>query len=101
MPYRTFDKLRSVHRSPVVENKRLDDMLAFVAQMQAGRELQRSKNGPRRTGQTNHMFGIADPSQSNGYQKTGRKPGRRTDSMNDPAVLARRERALARLAAGE
>jgi transposase len=101
LPYRTFDKLRSVHRSPVVENKRLDDMLAFVAQMQAGRELQRSKSGPRRTGQTNHMFGIADPSQSNGYQKTGRKPGRRTDSMNDPAVLARRERALARLAAGE
>jgi len=85
----------------VVENKRLDDMLAFVAQMQASRELQRTQHGPSRIGQTNHMFAIPDGSKSNGYQKSGRKPGRRTDSMNDPAVLARRERALARIAAGE
>ncbi|MBX8814692.1 ISNCY family transposase, partial [Ochrobactrum sp. MR34] len=69
LPYRTFDKLRSVHRSPVVENKRLDDMLALVAEMQAGREQQRSKSGPRRTGQTDHMFGIRDGSTDNGYQK--------------------------------
>lgn len=42
LPYTTFDKLRSVHRAPVVKNKRLDDMLSLVAEMQAGRELQRS-----------------------------------------------------------
>ncbi|APG93438.1 spermidine putrescine ABC transporter permease component PotB (plasmid) [Sinorhizobium americanum] len=36
LPYRTFDTLRSVHRSEVVENKRLDDMLAVVTEMQAG-----------------------------------------------------------------
>lgn len=96
LPYRTFDKLRSVHRPEVVENKRLDDMLSIVAEIQAGREQQRSKSGPRRTGQTDHMFGIRDGSQRNGYRKHGRKPGRRTDFMNDPAVIAKREKALMR-----
>lgn len=101
LSYRTFDTLRSVHRSPVVENKRLDDMLSLVAQMQEGRDLKRSKHGPRRTGQTNSMFEIPDGSQSNGYQKRGRKPGRRTDFMNDPEVIARRQKALARMEAAE
>jgi transposase len=101
LPYRTFDKLRSVHRSEVVENKRLDDMLSIVAELQAGREQQRSKSGPRRTGQTDHMFGIPDGSQSNGYQKRGRKPGRRTDFMTDPEVIAKRQKALARIEAAE
>ncbi|MNY64790.1 hypothetical protein D3C86_2019550 [compost metagenome] len=69
--------------------------------MQAGREQQRSKGGPRRTGQTDHMFGIRDGSKGNGYQKRGRKPGPRTDFMNDPAVIARREKALMRQPAAE
>ncbi|MDK1390168.1 ISNCY family transposase, partial [Sinorhizobium sp. 8-89] len=69
--------------------------------MQAGREQQRSNGGPRRTGQTDHMFGIRDGSQSNGYQKRGRKPGPRTDFTNDPVVIARRQQALARLKAAE
>ena len=90
-----------MHRSAVVENKRLDDMLSIVAEMQAGREQQRSKSGPRRTGQMDHMFGIPDGSKSNGYQKRGRKPGRRTDFMNDPEVIARREKALLRQPAAE
>jgi hypothetical protein len=101
LPYRTFDTLRSIHRPEVVENKRLDDMLSIVAELQAGRELQRSKSGPRRTGQTDHMFGIPDGSQGNGYQKRGRKPGRRTDFMNDPEVIAKRQKALARMEAAE
>lgn len=101
LPYRTFDTLRSVHRSEVVANKRLDEALLMVAEMQEGRELKRSQHAPRRSGQTDHMFGIADPAKSNGYVKTGRKPGPRTDFMNDPAVIARREQALARLAAAE
>ncbi|MBB4189865.1 transposase [Sinorhizobium terangae] len=101
LPYRAFDTLRSVHRSEVVENKRLDDMLAVVAEMQAGREQQRSKGGPRRTGQTDHMFGIRDGSQSNGYQKRGTKPGRRTDFTKDPVVIAKRQQALAQLKAAE
>ncbi|WP_246700810.1 hypothetical protein [Rhizobium sp. PEPV16] len=41
-----------------------DDMLSIVAELQAG----------RRTGQTDHMFGIPDGSVSNGYQKR-RRPG--------------------------
>ena len=101
LPYRTFDTLRSVHRCEVVENKRLDDMLAVVAEMQAGPEQQRSKGGPRRTGQTDHMFGIRDGSQSNGYQKRGTKPGRKTDFTKDPVVIAKRQQALARLKAAE
>src|SRR5690606_20663000 len=101
LPYRTFDKLRSVQRSEVVENKRLDEALTMVAEMQAGRELKRSQHGPRRTGQADHMFGIPDGSAGNGYQKRSRKPGRRTDFMNDPAVIARREEALTRMAAAE
>lgn len=101
LPYTTFDKLRSVHRAPVVENKRLDDMLSLVAEMQAGRELQRSNSASARTDQTNHMFGIPDSSVRNGYQKRGRKPGRRTDFMNDPAVIARRKKALAQQQATE
>jgi hypothetical protein len=90
LPYRTFDKLRSVHRSEIVENKRLDAALDLVARMQAGRDLQRSQRGPRRTGQTNHMFGIPDGSQSNGYVKRGRKPSKTPET---PAVTAEREQA--------
>jgi hypothetical protein len=71
LPYRTFDKLRSVNRSEIVGNMRLDAVLAMVAEMQAGRELKRSQRAPRRTGQTNHMFGIPDGSVSNGYKKRG------------------------------
>jgi hypothetical protein len=40
-------------------------------------------------------------SDKNGYKPIGRKPGRRTDSMNDPAVIARREKALLRQQAAE
>lgn len=69
--------------------------------MQAGREQQRSKSGPRRTGQTNHMFGIRDGSQSNGYQKRGTRPGKKTDFTADPVVIAKRQQALARLKAAE
>lgn len=42
LPYRTFDKLRSVHGPEIVENKRLDAVLTMIAEMQEGRELERS-----------------------------------------------------------
>jgi hypothetical protein len=58
------------------------------------------QRGPRRTGQTNHMFGIPDGSQSNGYVKRGRKT-KKTDFTRDPAIIARREQALARMAAAK
>jgi hypothetical protein len=47
------------------------------------------------------MLGIPDGSQSNGYVKRGRKSGKNADFMTDPEVKARREQALARLAAAE
>jgi len=56
LPYRTFDKLRSVNRAEVVENKRLGDALNLIANIQAEREVKRSQKAPRRTGQTGHMF---------------------------------------------
>lgn len=33
LPYRTFDRLRGVKRAEVVENKRIDEMLALAAQI--------------------------------------------------------------------
>jgi hypothetical protein len=69
--------------------------------MQAGRELERSQRTPRRNGQLQHIFGIPDGSASNGYVKRERRPGRRTDFMNDPIVNAKREQALARMANAE
>ncbi|RVL49823.1 ISNCY family transposase, partial [Sinorhizobium meliloti] len=36
-----------------------------------------------------------------GYRPRGRKPGKRTDFMNDPAVIARRRQALSELDAAE
>ena len=56
MPYRTFDKLQSVNRAEVVENKRLGAALDIIASMQSEREVSRSKKAPRRTGQAGHMF---------------------------------------------
>ncbi len=58
LPYRTFDKLRSVNRAAIVENKRLGAALEYIAQRQTERELSRSKAAPRRSGQQNHMFGL-------------------------------------------
>jgi len=79
----------------------LDDVLSMILELQAGRDEQRSKSGPRRTGQKDPMFGVRDGSTSNGYQKRGRKPGRRTDFMNDPEVIAKSQKALARMEAAE
>ncbi len=56
LPYRTFDKLQSVNRAEVVENKRLGPALEMIAAMQAEREVSRSLKAPSRTGQTDHMF---------------------------------------------
>lgn len=97
LPYKTFDTLQSVHRSEIVEHKRLDATLTWIAEQQESREVHRSQHAPRRTGQEDHMFGIPDGSRSNGYVKRGRKPGRRTDFTNDPKVIARREKALAKI----
>lgn len=56
LPYRTFDKIRTVNRAEIVENKRLDEALEMVADIQSEREIKRSQAAPRRAGQTGHMF---------------------------------------------
>ncbi|MGO8396399.1 ISNCY family transposase, partial [Rhizobium ruizarguesonis] len=39
--------------------------------------------------------------EKNGYTPRGRKPGRKTDFMDDPSVISRREKALLRQPAAE
>ena len=56
LPYRTFDKIRSVNRAEIVENKRLDATLEMVAVIQSQWVVKRSQAAPRRTGETGHMF---------------------------------------------
>jgi hypothetical protein len=57
LPYRTYDKLRRVNQAAVVENKRLSEALAYVAQLQHERDEKRSAKAPRRRGQDDrHMF---------------------------------------------
>jgi hypothetical protein len=59
MPYRTFDKLRRVTETAVLENKRLGGLLTLIRQsQQAEPPGQRTRKGPKRRDQTNHMFSI-------------------------------------------
>ncbi|MHC1551045.1 ISNCY family transposase [Phyllobacterium sp. K27] len=80
LPYRVFDKNQRVTHTAITENKRLGDVLAYI------KEHQDEQKKP--TVKTN--------SDKNGYVKRFRGPGRRKDFMNDPAVIARREKALSR-----
>jgi hypothetical protein len=65
----------------VTENKRLGEVLTWI-------KAQQSEVRPAPKIKTN--------SEQTGYKKRGTKVGSRTDFMNDPAVIARREQALAR-----
>jgi winged helix-turn helix protein len=58
LPYRTFDKLQKVDQAAIVENKRLGEVLAYVAERQKAFEQEtRSKKAPRRRGQVErHLF---------------------------------------------
>jgi Winged helix-turn helix len=57
LPYRTYDKLQRVTQAAIVENKRLSEVLSYVAQIQQERDEQRSAKAPRRRGQgERHMF---------------------------------------------
>ena len=85
LPYTVFDKDQRVTHAAITENKRLGEVLAYV------KERQEQEVTPA----------VKTNSDKNGYKPTGRKPGRRTDSMNDPAVIARREKALLRQQAAE
>lgn len=57
LPYRTFDKLQKVNQASIVENKRLGEVLAYIAEQQKQLDMSRSAKAPRRRGQAErHMF---------------------------------------------
>jgi len=85
LPYSVFDKDQRVTHAAIAENKRLGELLAYIKERQDQQEQPAVKSN----------------SDKNGYKPRGRKPGRRTDYMNDPAVIARRETALLRQQAAE
>lgn len=85
LPYRTFDKDQRVTHAAITENKRLSDVLAYIKERQDQRPTPKVKTNSEKTG----------------YTPRSRKPGRKTDFINDPAVIARRQQALSNLDAAE
>ncbi|MQX47535.1 ISNCY family transposase, partial [Sinorhizobium medicae] len=85
LPYRVFDKDQRVTHAAITENKRLGDVLAYIKARQDERPAPKVKTN----------------SEKIGYRPRGRKPGKRTDFTNDPAVIARRRQALSELDAAE
>ncbi|RWK25040.1 MAG: ISNCY family transposase [Mesorhizobium sp.] len=86
LPYTVFDKEQRVTHTAITENKRLGEVLSWIKAQQ-----DEARPAPK----------IKTNSEQNAYRKRGTKPGRRNDFTKDPAVIARRERALAGLAAAE
>ncbi|MFP3813471.1 ISNCY family transposase, partial [Bacillus sp. SIMBA_005] len=80
LPYRVFNKDQRVTHAAITGNKRLSDVLAYIKAQQDQPVAANVKTN----------------SAKNGYKQRGGKPGRRTDFMNDPAVNARRQKALSR-----
>jgi len=59
MPYRTFDKLRRVPETAVLENKRRGGLLTLIRQSQQSTPPgMRTSKGPKRRDQTRHMFSV-------------------------------------------
>lgn len=85
LPYRVFDKDQRVTHAAITENKRLSDVLAYIKERQDERPAPKVKTN----------------SEKIDYRPRGSKPGRKTDFMNDPAVIARRRQALSDLDAAE
>jgi hypothetical protein len=81
LSYQMFDKDQRVTHAAITENKRLGDVLAYI------KERQDQQTKPA----------VKTNSEKIGYKPTGKKPGKRTDFMNDPDIIARHEKALARL----
>lgn len=85
LPYTVFDKDQRVTHAAITENKRLGDVLAYI------KERQDEPPAPE----------VKSNSDKNGYIKRARGPGRRKDFTNDPALIARRRKALSRQQAAE
>jgi hypothetical protein len=85
LSYTVFAKDQRVTHAAITENKRLGDVLAYIKERQDQLPTPKVKTNSEKTG----------------YKSRGSKPGRKTDVMSDPAIAAKRERTLARLAAAE
>jgi hypothetical protein len=85
LSYRVFDKDQRVTQAAIVENKRLGEVLAYIKERQDQLPVPQVKTN----------------SEKGGYKPTGRKPGRRTDFISDPAVSAKRQAAFSRRDAAE
>lgn len=86
LPYTVFDKEQRVMHTAITENKRLGEALSWIKAQQ-----DEARPAPK----------IKTNSEQTAYRKRGTKAGRRTDFTKDPAVIAQREQALAKLAAAE
>ncbi|MNF08032.1 hypothetical protein D3C80_2083420 [compost metagenome] len=69
----------------ITENKRLGDVLAYI------KERQEQQTKPA----------VKTNSEKNGYASNGCKPGRKTNFINDPAIIARRRQALSHIDAAQ
>lgn len=78
LPYQVFDKDQRVTHAAITENKRLGDVLAYI------KERQDQQAKPK----------VKSNSDKIGYIKRAHGPGRRKDFVDDPVVIARREKAL-------
>ena len=59
MPYRTFERLRRVTETAMLENKRLGGLLALIRQdQQTPPPGMRTSTDPKRRDQTKHMFSV-------------------------------------------
>ncbi len=59
LAYRTFDKIRQVKETNIVENKRLGSLLDLIKQSQEAHPVTvRTVKGPKRRDQSSHMFNI-------------------------------------------
>lgn len=85
LPYTVFDQDQRVTHAAITENKRLGELLAYI------KERQEQMPAPK----------VRTNSEKNGYVRRAHGPGRRTDFMNDPKVIARRRQALSDLDAAE
>lgn len=79
--YTVFDKDQRVTHAAITENKRLGDVLAYI------KECQEQQTKPA----------VKTNSEKIGYKPRGRKPGKRTEFIDDPTVVAPRKKALSRL----
>lgn len=78
--YTVFDMDQRVTHAAITENKRLGEVLAYIKERQDEQMKVKVKTN----------------SDKNGYVKRAHGPGRRRDFLNDPAAIARHQRALSR-----